>query len=143
MKTWSIVALALLLPACTATPPGLQVDQLETERYLITERRRLPIDFPEVQKNLFKHERVCGVRYTFEMLPNESAFARVVYRPEADSGWEDAVVLSLVRLHNTTINVYAYSYYPGQGERALEMITAFMKPESCQADRSWENTLDD
>lgn len=134
--------LVIVLSACASQPPGLTLDQLETPRYQLTERRRLPIDFAGVQQNLFRHAAACGQTYTFEMVPRESSFANVVYRPPGDRGWEDRVVLGLVLLHNRTINVKAYSYYAGQLDRALEMLTAVMKPEACGVDHSWENSLD-
>ncbi len=140
-----LLAVAGCALAACASPDqlGLSADQLETERYMLTERRRLPIDFAGVQKNLFQHARLCEQEYVFQMLPNESSFARVVYRPQPDSGWDSSVVLRLTLLHNRSINVKAYSYYPGQMQRVHMMMTAMMKPESCEADTSWENKLGD
>lgn len=143
MKTVYALASLAVLSACAGQPHGLTVNELETPRYQITERRRLPIDFPGVQQNLFRHAAACGQTYTFEMVPNESSFGRVVYRPTPDAGWDRSVVLSLVLLHNRTINVKAYSYYPGQMTRVHEMLTAMMKPQTCGADSSWENKLSD
>ncbi len=141
MKTVFALASLAVLAACASTP-GLTVNQLETDRYQVTERRRLPIDFPQVQKNLFQHAAACGQTYTFEMVPNESAFARVVYRPTPDAGWDRSVVLSLTLLHNRSINVKAYSYRAGQMDQVHEMLTAMMKPDACAANTSWENKLD-
>ena len=142
LKTLLSLASFAALAGCAAPgTTGLTADELETDRYLVTERRRLPIDFPGVQQNLFRHEAVCGQRYTFEMLPGESTFGRVVYRPTPDAGWEDSVVIGLTLLHNRTINVKAYSYYSGQLDRVREMLTAMMKPEACGIDNSWENKL--
>ncbi|CDM24909.1 hypothetical protein [Castellaniella defragrans] len=140
--TLTLASLAVVLAGCAAQPAGLGLDQLETERYLLTERRRLPIDFAGVQRNLFRHARTCGETYTFEMVPGESAFGRVVYRPTPDAGWDRSIVLSLTLLHNRSINVQAYSYHAGQMDRVHRMMTAMMKPDSCQADTSWENKLD-
>ncbi len=142
MKTVFALASLAVLAAC-ATPAGLTIDQLETDRYQVTERRRLPIDFPRVQQNLFRHAKVCHETYTFEMVPGESAFGRVVYRPTPGAGWEDSVVLALTLLHNRSINVKAYSYRSGQMERVHQMFTAMMKPDTCVADSSWENKLMD
>lgn len=142
MKALFAAAALIMLSACASRPETLTINELETSRYELTERRRLPIDFAHIQQNLFKHEAVCGQRYTFEMVPNEAAFGRVVYRPTPDAGWDRSVVLSLVLLHNRTVNVKAYSYYAGQLDRALKMLTAMMKPEVCGADSSWENKLD-
>ncbi|MDY0310076.1 MAG: hypothetical protein RBR29_09875 [Castellaniella sp.] len=141
MKTLFALASLTVLAACAA-PTGLSIDQLETDRYQVTERRRLPIDFPQVQQNLFRHAAVCHETYTFEMVPGESAFGRVIYRPEPDAGWDRSVVLSLTRLHNRTINVKAYSYRAGQMDRVQRMFTAMMKPDSCTANTSWENKMD-
>ncbi|WP_322997378.1 hypothetical protein [Castellaniella sp.] len=142
MKIFYALSAVLLLSACASQPTGLTVDQLETSPYLLTERRRLPIDFPAIQQNLFRHAALCGQTYTFEMLPRESAFGRVVYRPTPDAGWADSVVLSLTLLHDRSTNVKAYSYYSGQMDRVHQMLTAMMKPAACQADTSWENKLD-
>lgn len=142
MKTVFALASLAVLAAC-ATPAGLTIDQLETDRYQVTERRRLPIDFPRVQQNLFRHAKVCHETYTFEMVPGESAFGRVVYRPTPGAGWEDSVVLALTLLHNRSINVKAYSYRSGQMDRIHRMFTAMMKPDTCVADSSWENKLMD
>lgn len=142
MKTIYLLASLAVLSACASQPRGLTVNELETSSYQVTERRRLPIDFPAVQQNLFRHAAACGQTYTFEMVPNESSFGRVVYRPTPDAGWDRSVVLSLTLLHNRTINVKAYSYYSGQMDRVHEMLTAMMKPELCQADSSWENKMD-
>ncbi len=142
MKTVFALASLAVLAAC-ATPASLTIDQLETDRYQVTERRRLPIDFPRVQQNLFRHAKVCHETYTFEMVPGESAFGRVVYRPTPGAGWEDSVVLALTLLHNRSINVKAYSYRSGQMDRIHRMFTAMMKPDTCVADSSWENKLMD
>lgn len=142
MKTIYLLASLAVLSACASQPPGLTLNELETSRYQLTERRRLPIDFAGVQQNLFRHAAVCGTTYTFEMAPNTSTFGRVVYRPTPDAGWDRSVVLDLTLLHNRSINVKAYSYYAGQMERVHEMLTAMMKPELCQADSSWENKMD-
>jgi len=139
---FALASLAVLAGCAAPGTAGLSVDQLETERYQLTERRRLPIDFPQVQQNLFRHAKVCGETYTFEMVPRESAFGRVVYRPTPDAGWDHSVVLGLTLLHNRTINVKAYSYYPGQMDRVHRMLTAMMKPDACGVDNSWENKLD-
>ena len=141
MKTLLSLALLAVLAACAA-PASLTVDQLETDRYQVTERRRLPIDFPQVQQNLFRHAAVCHETYTFEMVPGESSFGRVVYRPEPGAGWDRSVVLSLTLPHNRTINVKAYSYLAGQMDRVHRMLTAMMKPDACAADTSWENKMD-
>lgn len=137
----SAVCLAVLA-ACANQPTGLTANQLESERYYLTERRRLPIDFPEIQSNLFKHEAACGVKYTFQLEPNKTSYARVFYRMNDSDRWEDSVLLSLVLLHNATINVTAYSYQAGQMDRVHKMLTAMMSPDKCQADTSWENSLD-
>ncbi|MFT0534085.1 hypothetical protein ACMHYJ_14830 [Castellaniella hirudinis] len=142
MKTFYVLSAVLMLSACASQPAGLTADQLETDRYLVTERRRLPIDLAGVQQNLFRHEAACGEVYTFEMLPGQSTFGRVVYRPAPGAGWADSVVLGLTLLHNRTINVKAYSYYSGQMDRVHRMVTAMMKPAACQADTSWENKMD-
>lgn len=142
MKTIYLLASLALLSACASQPPGLTLNELETSRYQLTERRRLPIDFAGVQQNLFRHAAACGQTYTFEMAPNTSTFGRVVYRPTPDAGWDRSVVLGLTLLHNRSINVKAYSYYAGQMGRAAEMMTAMMKPELCHADSSWENKMD-
>jgi hypothetical protein len=141
MKTVFALASLAVLAACAA-PSDLSIDQLETDRYQLTERRRLPIDFPRVQQNLFRHAKVCHETYTFEMVPGESAFGRVVYRPTPGAGWDDSVVLALTLLHNRSINVKAYSYRAGQMDRVHRMFTAMMKPEVCGVDSSWENKLD-
>lgn len=130
-----------LLAACASKPTGLTMYQLETEPYLITSRNRLPIDFPHVQKNLFQHQATCQQQYQFKMAENESSFAYVIYQPENTLGLEDAVVLSMVLLHDRSINVKAYSYKPGNMDRVHQMLTAIMMPENCGIDSSWENTI--
>ncbi|CAM5194733.1 Lipoprotein OS=Castellaniella defragrans OX=75697 GN=HNR28_003119 PE=4 SV=1 [Castellaniella defragrans] len=133
-------------PSCVrarASLPGSRSTSSKTARYQVTERRRLPIDFPAVQQNLFHHAAVCGQTYTFEMVPNQSSFARVVYRPTPSAGWDQSVVLDLVLLQNRSINVKAYSYRPGQLDRVYSMLSAMMKPDSCSTSRSWENKLSD
>lgn len=139
-----ILALASLavLCSCASQPAGLTLDELETARYQVTERRRLPIDFPAVQQNLFRHAAVCHQTYTFEMDPRQSSYARVVYRPTPSAGWDQSVVLTLTLLQNRSVNLKAYSYHPGQLDRVRKMMTAMMKPESCGADGSWENKMD-
>lgn len=138
-----ILALASLavLCSCASQLAGLTLNELETPRYQVTERRRLPIDFPAVQQNLFRHAAVCHQTYTFEMDPRQSAYARVVYRPTPSAGWDQSVVLTLTLLQNRSINLKAYSYRAGQLDRARRMMAAMMKPESCGIDNSWENKI--
>lgn len=143
MKIWIALASLALLCSCASRPREVTLNELETAQYQVTERRRLPIDFATVQQNLFRHAAVCGQTYVFEMVPRESSFGRVVYRPTPDAGWDRSVVLALVLLQNRSINVKAYSYRAGQMKRVHEMLTAMMKPDSCKADSSWENKLSD
>lgn len=131
-----------ILTACATQPHEFGQYQLETDRYFLTNRNRLPIDFANVQKNLYVHERICHVKYTFKMEPNESSYGYVYYQPEGTTGWKDRVLLTMVLLHDRSINVKAYSYYSGQMDRAHKMLTAIMRPESCEANTKWENAID-
>jgi hypothetical protein len=141
MKTILALASLAVLCSCASQPAGPTLDELESARYQVTERRRLPIDFPAVQQNLFRHAAVCDQTYTFEMDPRQSSYARVVYRPTPAAGWDKAVVLTLTLLQNRSINVKAYSYHAGQLDRVREMLTAMMKPDACGIDNSWENKI--
>lgn len=138
MKTLFALASVAVLCSCANQPVGLTADQLESSQYEVTERRRMPIDFPAVQQNLFRHAALCGVTYTFQLLPHEIAYARVIYRPTPDAGWAHSVVLSLVLLQNRTIDVKAYSYYPGQLDRVRRMLSAMMSPTVCGIDKNWD-----
>lgn len=131
-----------ILTACATDTREFGQYELESESYFLTNRNRLPIDFPGVQKNLFEHEKICHVKYVFRMEPNKSSYGYVYYQPEGTIGWKDRVLITMVLLQNKTINVKAYSYYAGQMDRAHKMLTAIMKPKSCEADTSWENSLD-
>lgn len=131
-----------LLTACASGPNSFNQRDLEQDRYFLTNRNRLPIDLAGVQKNLFEHEKLCHVKYTFRMEPNKSSYGYVYYQPEGTTGWRDRVLLTTVLLHDRSINVRAYSYYSGQMDRAHKMLTAIMKPESCEANTEWENSLD-
>ncbi|HUH40976.1 MAG TPA: hypothetical protein VL024_08920 [Castellaniella sp.] len=141
MKALLASLVLALLAACAAQPHALTLIDLETDQYLVTERRRLPVDFAEVQQALFKHEALCGQTFVFEMAPNSSAYGRVVYRPTPDAGWDRSVVISLVLLHNRSVNAKAYSYYSGQLETIYQMFSAMMKPEVCGIADGWENTF--
>lgn len=139
-KLVAILSLSIL-SACANQTTGLTMYQLESDKYLLTYRNRLPIDFPDIQKNLFKHESVCHEKYTFKMAKNESAYAYVIYQPEGTTGLEDAVVISVVLLHDRSTNMKAYSYYPGNMDRVHRMLTAIMEPDNCGIDTSWENAI--
>lgn len=141
MRTLIASILMLGLAACATQPAGLTLIELETPRYLVTERRRLPVDFAQIQQALFKHRDLCGQTYVFEMAPNSSAYGRVVYRPTPDAGWDRSVVISLVLLHNRTVNAKAYSYYAGHMDTVHRMFSAMMKPEVCGIADGWENTF--
>ncbi|WP_269497439.1 hypothetical protein [Castellaniella sp. S9] len=129
------------LAACAAQPRGLTINELETPEHLVTERRRLPVDFAQVQQALFKHEALCGETFVFEMVPDTSAYGRVVYRPTPDAGWDRSVVISLVLLHNRSVNAKAYSYYAGSLDTVYRMFSAMMKPEVCGIAEGWENSF--
>lgn len=136
-----LACVLLATVAACAAPGGLTLYQLETPQYMVTERRRLPVDFAQVQQALFKHQDLCGETYVFEMEPRSSAYGRVVYRPTPDAGWDDSVVISLVLLHNRSVNAKAYSYRAGQMERVHRMFSAMMKPKVCGIAPDWDNKL--
>ncbi|MER1966963.1 hypothetical protein [Castellaniella sp. GW247-6E4] len=129
------------LAGCATQPGALTLRELETPQHLVTERRRLPVDFAAVQQALFKHQALCGETFVFEMEPDASSYGRVVYRPTPGAGWEQSVVISLVLLHNRSVNAKAYSYYAGQLDIVYRMFSAMMKPEVCGIAEGWENSF--
>lgn len=133
----------VMLTACAGQPAEFSQYDLEKERYFLTNRNRLPVDLADVQKSLFQHERECNVKYTFEMEPNQSSYGYVYYQPEGTVGWKDRVLITVVRLHDKSTNMRAYSYYPGQMNRVHKMFTAIMDPSSCDANTDWESSMDD
>ena len=141
MKALIAPILLAILAGCAARPEALTLAELETPRYMVTERRRLPADFAQIQQALFKHQALCGETFVFEMEPNASAYGRVVYRPTPDAGWDRSVVISLVLLHNRSVNAKAYSYYAGRLDTVYRMFSAMMKPEVCGIADGWENTF--
>lgn len=141
MRTLIASILMLGLAACATQPRELTLNELETPEYLVTERRRLPVDFAQIQQALFKHRDLCGETFVFEMVPNASSYGHVVYRPTPDAGWDRSVVISLVLLHNRSVNAKAYSYYAGQMDTVYRMFSAMMKPEVCGIAEGWENTF--
>lgn len=141
MKALLASFVLVVLTACATQPGSLTLIELETPQYMVTQRNRLPVDFAQIQQALFKHEALCGQTFVFEMAPNASAYGRVVYRPTPDAGWDRSVVISLVLLHNRSVNAKAYSYYSGQLDTVYQMFSAMMKPEVCGIADGWENTF--
>jgi len=137
------VLVAGVLGGCAASPDniGVQAKDLRTPDRFITERLYGELDFPTLQRGLFKHRAACGTAPRFIMHEGETSRASLIDADEIPSTYENVVLMDLVQYPanaraGNRVEVRAYSYYyNGDIQRRVEkMLDAIEHPGVCDPD---------
>lgn len=155
----SIVA-AALLAGCAGSERGFSLYQLETAQYL-REDRKLPLDFVQIQRAVFKQQARCGLALDFKVDEMHPSYARVTL-PLAEGAqadeWDKVMVLGLTLLQQSSAKLLGvtlrdsddpatrarlYSYYTPSRDQVRGIYNAILHPELCPGETPPEETEDD
>ena len=142
------IAAALLLAGCAATNHGIGLYQLETSPYL-REDRKLPMDFVQIQRAVFKQQARCGSTLQFKVDEQHTSYALVTQPLGEGVGpddWDKQLVLGLTLLQNSPSKILGvtlregdepstrarlYSYYAPDKEQVRAIYNALLHPDLC------------
>ncbi|TFL09290.1 hypothetical protein CSC67_19420 [Pusillimonas caeni] len=149
MKKASLsIATALLLAGCAGPNQGIGLYQLETAPYM-REDRKLPMDFVQIQRAVFKQQARCGSTLQFKVDEQHPSYARVtqpLVEGAAPEDWDKQLVLGLTLLQNSSAKILGvtlregdepstrarlYSYYAPGKERVRAIYNALLHPDLC------------
>jgi len=147
-KAYLSIATALLLAGCATPNQGVGLYQLETAPYLRAERK-LPMDFVQIQRAVFKQQARCGLDLQFKVDQQHPSYARVTMPLAEGAGpedWDKLLVLGLTLLQQSESKVLGvtlreggdaitrarlYSYYTPGKDRVKALFDAILHPELC------------
>lgn len=143
------IAAALLLAGCAASPDqGMGLYQLETAPYL-RDDRKLPMDFVQIQRAVFKQQARCGLALQFKVDDRHPSYARVTLPLVEGAGpgdWDKMLVLGLTLVQNSPAKVLGvtlregaepatraqlYSYYTPSKQQVRDIYNALLHPDLC------------
>ena len=156
---------ALLLAGCASPDAGISLYQIETAQYM-REERKLPMDFVQIQRAVFKQQARCGSQLDFKVDEKHPSYARVT-QPFAEGAqpgeWDKHLVLGLTLLQQSSAKILGvtlresddpatrarlYSYYTPSKDQVRAVFNAILHPELCpgetpppeeQSERASEN----
>jgi hypothetical protein len=131
----------LLAGCATGTQrSGVQPDDLRNSSYFITDMMLSDMDFPTLQRNLFKHRAACGNAPRFVMHERETSYASLIETAEIPESYENVVIADLIQYPDSMrspmrVSVTAYSYYYNDDvqQRLDRMLDAARSPGVCEA----------
>lgn len=142
------IVTALLLAGCAGPEQGMGLYQLETAQYM-REERKLPMDFVQIQRAVFKQQARCGLELDFKVDDRHPSYARVTL-PMVDGAqpgeWENLMVMGLTLLQQSSAKVLGvtlresdepatrarlYSYYSPSRDQVQGIYNALLHPDLC------------
>lgn len=144
-KTFLTLAFAGMLGGCAASGDraGVQIQDLQKPSNLIAEQLIADMDFPALQRNLFKHRAECGSAPRFAMDKGETGHASLIETAELPDSYENVVVADLTQYpeswrSSARVAVSVYSYYNNAEvrQRAERMLDAVRRPGNCAPEQT-------
>lgn len=139
---------ALLLAGCASTESGVGLYQIETTQYM-HEERKLPMDFVQIQRAVFKQQARCGSTLDFKVDEMHPSYARVTqpFIEGAQPGeWDKYMILGLTLLQQSSAKILGvtlresdepatrarlYSYYTPSRDQVRAIYNAILQPDLC------------
>ena len=130
-----------LLTACAAGGErvGVQPQDLRKPVHFVTHQIIGELDFPSLQRNLFKHQAACGSAPRFMMHQGETGFASLIETEEVPASYENVVVADLAQYPyswrapmRVEVRVYSYYYNDDVQKRVDRMLAAVRTPGVCE-----------
>lgn len=159
-KAALLIAMASLLAGCASPQRNVGLYQLETAPYM-REERKLPMDFVQIQRAVFKQQAQCGALLDFKVDEMHPSYARVTL-PMVEGAqpgeWDKYMVLGLTLLQQQAAKILGvtlresdepatraqlYSYYAPSREQIRAMFNAILHPELCPGETPPEESTTD
>lgn len=145
-KMWAAVVKLVIgagvlsvVAGCAGGPRSIQPDTLRSSTNFLTERSLSDMDFPGLQRNLYKHRAACGTAPRFVMEEGETSMATLIETQEIPESYENVVLMDLIQYPETfrapkriAVRIYSYYYNDDVQRRADAMLDAVLKPTVCQ-----------
>lgn len=137
MKKMALMLAVAVVAGCAAPSQGLRLTDLRSPTYFRGERT-ISMNFPKIQRALFKHQAACGTAPQFAMDPRQTNYATITDRPDGAQGYEQAVIVDLTQYQPNLMseeraraNIYSY-YADNETKRRIEHVfAAIAHPEVC------------
>lgn len=147
-KAALFIATAAVLAGCASSQSGMGLYQIETAQYLRDERK-LPMDFVQIQRAIFKQQARCGSTLDFKVDERHPSYARVT-QPLIEGAqpgeWDKYMILGLTLLQQSSAKILGitlresddpatraqlYSYYTPSRDQVRAIFDAILNPELC------------
>lgn len=151
---------ASLLAGCASSDGGMGLYQLETAQYK-REERKLPMDFVQIQRAVFKQQAQCGSSLEFkvdEMHPSYARITQPMFEDAQPGEWDKFMVLGLTLLQQQAAKILGvtlresddpatraqlYSYYTPSRDQIRAVFNAILHPELCPGETPPEESGND
>src|SRR5690606_30856697 len=140
LRLVSVLAIGALVSACAAPdgPRNVQPEDLRKSTHFITERLFGDLDFPTLQRNLFKHRDACGSAPRFVMHEMETGYASLIETAEIPESYENVVMMDLIQYPESfrspkrvALRAYSYYYNDDVQRRVDRMLAVVQQPGVC------------
>ncbi|WP_397475692.1 hypothetical protein [Pusillimonas sp.] len=156
-KAALLIVTAALLAGCASTDGGIGLYQLETAQYM-REERKLPMDFVQIQRAVFKQQAQCGSSLDFkvdEMHPSYARITQPLVEGAQPGEWDKFMVLGLTLLQQQAAKILGvtlresddpatraqlYSYYTPSRGQVRAVFDAILNPELCPGETPPQET---
>lgn len=141
MKSFMLGLISAGVLAGCAAPgtSGVQPDDLRDSQHFVTETIISDLDFPNLQRNLYKHRAECGAAPRFVMHERQTGYASLIETQEIPESYENVVLADLVQYPETLrapkrveVRVYSYYYNDDVQKRVDRMLGAIRRPGVCE-----------
>lgn len=142
LKATMMIFAGLVLAGCAQESPqkGLRETDLRSDNYYRGDYVISSMNFPNLQRALFKHEAACGKGPVFVMDKNQTGYATLWLYGDDPRNLRDAIMVDLTALKSSLmaqerVKAKIYSYYNTSREeqRARSIWRAIENPGQCEA----------
>lgn len=140
-KTVLVLAVGALLAGCAAGGSGtrdIRENDLRKSTHFINDLMLSDMDFPTLQRNLFRHRDVCGSAPRFIMDKGETSRGSLIDAAEIPESYENVVLADLIQYPESwraakkvAVRVYSYYYNDAVQKRVDWMLGAVRQPGVC------------
>jgi len=140
-KTVLVLAVGALLAGCAAGGSGtrdIRENDLRKSTHFINDLMLSDMDFPTLQRNLFRHRDACGSAPRFIMDKGETSRGSLIDAAEIPESYENVVLADLIQYPESwraakkvAVRVYSYYYNDAVQKRVDWMLGAVRQPGVC------------
>ena len=140
-KTVLVLAVGALLAGCAAGGSGtrdIRENDLRKSTHFINDLMLSDMDFPTLQRNLFRHRDACGSAPRFIMDKGETSRGSLIDAAEIPESYENVVLADLIQYPESwrsakkvAVRIYSYYYNDAVQKRVDWMLDAVRQPGVC------------